>query len=329
MLDVFKNDAFSLVSMTDAITKAPHQPTRIGTLGLFRRSGITTTTVVVEEKNGRLELIASSPRGGVGTTIGEQKRTARSFLVPHFEKESRILADQVQGVRAFGTDNEVATVQAIVAERLRDLRKFHDVTLEYQRVGAVKGNILDADGVTVLFNLFTEFNVTQQTHDFALTTATLDVRNECVAAMRKSEGELGADMVSGYRAFCGDAFFDDFIKHANVKAAFQYQEGNVLRTDLRAGFEFGGITWENYRGKVGSVDFIPTAEAYLVPEGTDLFVTYDAPADFVETVNTRGEPYYAKIAADEKYNRYVDVHTQSNPLSLCLRPRSIIKLTKS
>lgn len=329
MLDVFRSDAFSMVSLTDAILKAPHRPGRIGTLGLFRGKGITTTTVVVEEKNGRLELIATTPRGGAPTTIGEQKRTARSFLVPHLEKESRIMADEVQGVRAFGQEDATASVQALVAERLADLRAFHDATLEYQRIGAVKGNILDADGSTVLFNLFTEFGVTQQTHDIALTTATLDVRNECVAIMRKSENELGAEMVTGYRAFCGDAFFDDFIKHANVKASFQYQEGRVLRTDLRAGFEFGGITWENYRGKIGSVDFIPTAEAYVVPEGTNIFSTAYAPADFVETVNTLGLPYYAKVAPDEKYNRFVDLHTQSNPLSLCLRPRAVIKVTKS
>lgn len=329
MLDVFKDDAFSTVSLTDAIIKAPHKPGRIGTLGLFRSRGIINTTVVIEEKDGRLELIQTSPRGGPAGAIGSKKRTARSFVVPHLEKESTVMADEVQNVRAFGSENAHEAVQPIVNERLQDLRAMHEVTLEHLRVGAIKGNILDADGSTVLFNLFTEFGVTQQTHDIALSAGATDVRGAAVAIQRKIESELGADPVSGYRAFCGDTFFDDLVKHAKVEDSLKYQESRLLRTDLRAGFEFGGIVWENYRGKVGSVDFFPAAEAYVVPEGSSMFQTYFAPADFIETVNTMGLPVYAKMALDEQLNRWAKIHTQSNPLALCLRPRAVIKVTKS
>ncbi len=335
MLDVFKSDAFSTVSLTDAFIKIPHKPGRLGTLGLFRSNGIVNTTVVIEEKDGRLSLIANTPRGGPASTIGAQKRTARSFVVPHLERESTIMADQVQNVRAFGSENNLDAVMSLVNERLQDLRSMHEVTLEHLRMGAIKGSILDADGSTVIFNLFTEFGVSQQTKDIALSNAATDVRNDAVAIMRLSEAELGGEPVSGYRAFCGDAFFDDFIKHAKVRDTLQYQESRMLRTDVRAGFEFGGITWENYRGKVtkadgsGTVDYVPTAEAYVVPEGTGIFRTYFAPADFIETVNTVGLPVYAKIAQDEQLNRWAKVHTQSNPLALCLRPRAVIKVTKS
>lgn len=329
MLDVFKSDAFSTVSLTDAIIKAPHKPGRIGALGLFRSRGITTTTAVVEEKNGRLSLISASPRGGPASTIGAEKRTARPFVVPHLERESTVMADEVQNVRAFGSENAAEAVQTLVNERLQDLRAMHEVTLEHLRIGAVKGQILDADGVSVLFNLFTEFGVAQQTENIVLSVATTDVRGACVAIQRLSENELGAEMVSGYRAFCGDEFFDEFISHETVAESLKYQESQLLRTDLRAGFEFGGITWENYRGSVGGVSFVPTAEAYVVPIGTSIFSTYFAPADFIETVNTVGLPVYAKIAMDEQLNRWAKVHSQSNPLALCLRPRAVIKVTKS
>ena len=46
-----------------------------------------------------------------------------------------------------------------------------------------------------------------------------------------------------------------------------------------------------------------------------------------ETVNTVGLPIYAKMAVDEALNRWAKVHTQSNPLALCLRPRAVIKVT--
>ena len=45
--------------------------------------------------------------------------------------------------------------------------------------------------------------------------------------------------------------------------------------------------------------------------------------------NQEGLPLYARILRDpEGGDRYVKVHTQSNPLMLCLRPRSVVKCTK-
>jgi len=324
LIDVFKNDAFSAVSLTDAILKRPYKPGRIGALGLFRERGITTTTAVVEEKNGRLSLIATSPRGGPASTIGAQKRTARSFIAAHLERESVVLADEVQNVRAFGSENTLEAVQTLINERLTDLRAMHEVTLEYHRVGAIRGQILDSDGATVIYNLFTEFSLAQQTAELDLTG---DVRNEAVVIQRLIEAELGAEPVSGYRAFCGNDFFDALVAADAVAESLKYQESRLLRTDLRTGFEYGGITWENYRGSVGGVDFFPADAAYVVPEGTGIFQTYFAPADFVETVNTIGLPVYAKLAADTELNRWAKVHTQSNPLALCLRPRAVIYVT--
>lgn len=328
ILDIFRDDAFSTVSLTDAILKRPYQPGRLGALGLFRERGITTTTVMVEEKNGRLSLIATSPRGGPASSIGQEKRTARSFVVPHLERDSMVLADEVQNVRAFGSENALDAVQAVINERLTDLRAMHEVTLEHLRIGAIKGLIVDADGATPIYNLFTEFGVSQQTYEVDHTvSADEDLRNDVVAIQRLSEDELGAEMVTGYRAFCGDAFFDGFIAAKPVKESLKFQRSELLREDVRRGFEYGGVTWENYRGKVGSVEFVPTDEAYVVPMGTSIFATYFAPADFIETVNTVGLPAYAKLANDPEMNRWVKVHTQSNPLCLCLRPRAVIKVT--
>lgn len=338
-MDVFRSDAFGVVSLTDAINKAPYKPGRLGDLRLFTERGITTTTVVIEEKSGQLKLIQTTPRGGPGGSIGTPKRTARSFLVPHLEQESKVLADEVQNVRAFGSEDEIATVQALVNERLAELRAMHEVTLEYHRVKAIQGIILDADGSTLL-NLFTEFGVSQQTYEIGTAS---DVRNDAVAIQRLIESALGAQPISGYRAFCGDALFDAMLADSTVKDALKYQESALLRGDMRGGFDFGGITWENYRGKLGAdladpddeakdVDgdtvspFIADDEAYVVPMGTRLFQTYFAPAEYQETVNTVGLPLYAKQAPD-KWNKFIEIQSQSNPLNLCLRPRAVVKVT--
>lgn len=329
IVDVFRSDAFSLVSLTDAINKAPYKPGRIGALGLFRESGMTTIDAAIEEKDGQLELIESSPRGGPASQLVANKRRARIFRAIHLERDSTIYADAIQGVRAFGSESEVQALQPIVDDRLATLRAMHEVTLEWLRFGAIKGLILDADGTTVLYNLFTEFGVSQQTYTMSLLASAAVLRAQAVAIQRLIEDELGNEVVSGYRAFCGDDFFDTLIDHPNVSANLVNQESAQLRQDLRrTGFEYGGIKWENYRGRVSGNDFVETDEAYVVPEGTaNVFRTYFAPADMLETVNTVGLPMYAKTVFDPELNRWVKIHSQSNPLPLLQRPRAVVKVT--
>jgi hypothetical protein len=330
-MDVFNNDAFSLRSLTAAINAIPFKPGRLGALRLFQERGITTTTIQVESKAGTLSLIQTSPRGGPAATLGRDKRTLRAFTVPHLAKEATIVADEVQGVRAFGTESDVETVQSMVDDRLAVLKSHHEVTLEHLRIGALKGLILDAD-LTTIYNLFTEFGVAQQTYQFDFGDEDEDIRGACVETKRLIESALGAGTYSGARALCSPSFFDGLVAHPQVKEAFKYQEGQMLQRDLRDGFTFGGITFEEYCGSVGAVSFITDGEAYCFPEnamveGGPLFRTFFAPADFEETVNTIGLPYYAKQAADPEFNRWRKLHTQSNPLPMCLIPRTVIKLT--
>lgn len=333
-LDVFNNDAFSLRSLTAAILKVPYQPRRLGELGLFSESGITTTTAQVEELDGQLSLIPTTPRGGPADTIGNKRRKMRAFSVPHLTRESTIVADEVQGVRAFAQENDLQTVQGIVDQRLTYLRAMHEVTLEHLRIGALKGQIKDADGSTVIYDLFDEFEVVQQTKDFVFSNVATDVRAKCVEVLRQIEDELGGSSYTNARAFCSAGFFDALIGHKTVKDSFKYQEGQVLRDDLRRGFTFGGITFEEYRGSVNGVDFIDSNVAYCFPEGAltvrgPVFQTWFAPADFEETVNTLGLPLYVKQARDPEFQRWVKLHSQSNPLPICLRPRAVVKLTLS
>jgi hypothetical protein len=112
-----------------------------------------------------------------------------------------------------------------------------------------------------------------------------------------------------------------------AKAYDRYLDGAFLRQgQARGSFEYAGILFEEYRGKVGAVDFTDASKAYFFPVGMPgLFRQYNAPADFVETANTIGLPRYAKQAVDQQFARWVMLHVQSNPLPICTRPRVLIK----
>jgi hypothetical protein len=330
-LDVFKADGFNSITLTDWINRTPFVPGRMGKLGIFEEMGITTTSVQIEEYTGSLSLIANTSRSAPPNQHAHNKRKIRNLVVPHFPVEDAILAAEIQNVRAFGSSSELQAIETELQRRLGEIRRKHDATLEYGRIGAVKGIIYDADGSTVIYNLFTEFGLAQDSTDFVLGTTTTDVRGKISAVLRNIETELGMDSYTTVRAVCGDTFWDELIKHPDVKTAYDYaNERGFFQEDNRfKGFYFNGIWFENYRGKVGSVGFIPASEAYAFPVGVPgLFKTAFAPANFVEAVNTPGLPVYAKQEL-MKYGRGIDLYTESNPLSYCTRPKVLQKLTTS
>lgn len=326
-LDIFNNDAFSVQSLTKAMNDMPHQPTRLGELGLFSEEGITTTTVSIEKVGATLSLVPTGERGTTLRPGSKDKRSLIPFKAVHLPQAGGVNADEVQNLRAFGSETELESVQNVVNKELRRMRRNMDATLEYQRMGAVKGQILDADGTSVLLDLYTAFGVAQQSHSLVLGTAGTNVRNKVIEAKRKMEAALGGLSYSGIRVLCSSTFFDALVAHAKVEAAFdRWNSGEFMRADLRGGFPFAGVIWEEYRGTVNGIDFIPAGEAYMIPEGVpDLFVMYFAPADYMETVNTNGLPFYAKQEA-RSMNKGVDIESQSNPLTLCTRPAVIVKL---
>jgi hypothetical protein len=229
----------------------------------------------------------------------------------------------------------------VVTDRLVTMGRSLDATLEHLRVGAVKGLILDSDGSSVIYDLFAEFGVTQEAEiDFDLDNAAPAsgaLRKKCGSVVRKIGDNLGAVPFLGVHALCGDNFFDDLVSQVEVVESYKgtpmaqvlrdgYIYPNSDGQKISAAFEFGGIVWENYRGKVGTLSYIDTDKCHLFPVGAEgLFETYFAPANYVETVNTIGLPKYAKLAIDQKYQKWVDVEAQSNPLPLCTRPKVLMK----
>ena len=333
----FTATGYDLISMTMAINKVPDAQRVIGIterLGIFRSRSITTTTFSVEELNGVLNLLQSQPRGGPVPKNTTAKRKLRNFAVPHFPLEDVIRPEDVQNVRAFGSDNMTETVASVMARKLAEMRMKHDITREWLRLNALKGIVLDADA-SEIYDFFTEFGLTQQSQSFELDQSTTDVNEECRTALRYIRTSLKGDTMSGAIALCSPTFYDALIKHSSVKDAFKYfntQQGQNLSADVSGRFTFAGIAFEPIESSTTDPDgnarkFIADDEAMLVPLGTSsTFQEVIAPADFMETANTPGLPFYAK-QEPMKFNRGTEVHTQMNVLPMCTRPEVLLRLT--
>jgi len=335
MLNPFESsDAFNLVSMTQAINFLPNNYGRVRELSLFPDKGITTRTVVVEEKNGVLNLLQTLPVGAPGQQNKLGRRKVRSFMVPHIPMDDVIFPSEFNGVRAFGQENVLETLSGVMNDHLQTAKNKFAITLEHLRMGALKGIILDADG-SQLYNLYSEFRIPAKTIDFDLGTSGTIVRDKCVELLRYMEDNLLGETMSGVRVLCSADFFDALVSHTSVSSVYQntLAAAQVMGADLRKGFLFAGVTFEEYRGSASDADgnirkFIEDDEAHAFPMGTqECFKTIYAPADFLETVNTVGLPMYAKQQMRD-WNRGVDLHIQSNPLPICFRPALLVKLLK-
>ena len=335
---IFSNPAFGMEALTDSILNVPFVPTAARALGIFENEGIATTTLDLELDSVSMTLIPVTQRGGPATKFRQAKRTMRSLKVPHLQLSDTIKPEEIQNVRLFGSNNQLQSAQAVVNKRLTGMALSHDVTLEYQSIGAIKGVIYDSDGATVIYNLFDEFQIAQTTFDFLLGDANQDMKHWCLKVKRAIEIGLGAARVySHIHCFCGNDWFDAFVAHPDVVAAYrlwqdrsnQGQYGDFARNDNRSGFQFAGITFENYIGGVGGVDFVPAGEAHFFPVGVpNLFRTVFSPGDFWETVNTIGLPRYAR-GEPLRMGRGLELITESNPLCYCTRPVALIKATTS
>lgn len=341
IVDIFSDDAFSATSLTEAINIVPNDYGRLREMNLFPEEPIPTTTVAVEYANGTLNLLPTRERGAPSSLGMPEKRHARQFGTFHIPHDDFVRADDVQNILArVSSAGALEAVQTLVNRKQITMRRKHAITLEHMRMGALRGEILDSDGSSLL-NLFTVFGVTQHSVDFVLGTATTDVKAKARSVVSYMEDNLEGEVMTGVHVLASPEWYEKFIGHAKVEEIYKYYDGqnNPLRQDVRRGFPFHGLTIEEYRGSAQYLQedgtyatrrFIPAGEAIAFPVGTmDVFKTYFAPADFMDTVNTLGEQIYVRQAVDPEFQRWVKLHSQSNPLPLVKRPKLLVKLTSS
>lgn len=335
-MDVFEGSAFNTRTLTAAINEVPYVPGQVSSLGIFDEGRVSTTRVMVERKGAALAIVPTTPRGGPGTPIAADKRSMVSLEIPHLQVDDGITADEIQGVREFGSENSLRTMQSIMAERERKMALALDLTAEYHRIGALKGIVLDADGTTELFDCFDLFNeAAPSVVDFDLDAASPAagvLRGKCSTVIRTIQDALQGIMFRGVHALCGSTFFDQLHAHAEWRETHIQQESRVLRAGVPyTQIEFGGITFEEYRGPTSGPAFIAAGDARFFPVGVpSLFITRFAPADYEDTVNTLGLPRYMDQRPDPSAPRKRRIlEAQSNPLNICTRPRVLIRGTNT
>lgn len=336
IMNPFDAGGYSLAEMTEAINLLPNMYTRLGQAGLFRFEGVTQRSVVIEQMEGVLNLLPTVPLGGPPTVANRDVRAMRSFTVPWIPHDDSITPQDVQGVRGFGMSDAADPLATVMERKLTKMRAKHAQTREYMEVNALRGVVKDGSGISI-YNYFTEFGLTQQSVDFVLGTAATNVQAKCRDVLRKIEDELKGETMTAATALVSSGFFDKLIGHAKTEEAYKYYSSTgaqPLREDVRRRFPFAGIVFEEYNATVtlatGSTEtLLPANEGLAYPLGTlDTFVTYGAPANLIETVNTVGLPMYARQIA-RLDGSAIDVKTEASILPVNKRPGLAIRIFSS
>ena len=334
-MEQFEDPQFSVIALTAALNDQPFVPGQLGDLGIFDEDGVNVTTIEVEEENGALHLIEPTERGGPGQTMDDTERKKVPFRMDHFEINDAVMADEVQGVRQLGSDDTLETIQARIDSKQARHARAMDNTLEFCRIGAIKGLIVSKSG-QVLHDLYDRFGIAIPAPvNLGIGGGDVDglgkrIKDDVVLSIEDSLDEMS----TGIHAMCGRDFHSYLWEQKAVRETFLNHSGaSVLREGIPDRFTYAGVTWERYktgrRAKAANTNanYIADDEARVFPTGVpEMYLTRFGPADYEDTVNTIGLPRYARqYAMPNGKGRHLDA--QTNFINLCTRPSALRRLT--
>ena len=311
--------------LDEAVNQKPNVPSRLLADPMWRDKNLTTTAVMVEFVGGRVALIPTRDRADAPNQKAFGKDSiVRTFRVPHLSLQTTIRADQFQDVRKAGTADALLSNAEVVSDEIAEHRNSHDATIEHLMLGAVKGKIVDADGTTVIYDLFSEFGITEPetTMQFGGTGDLGLVIEQTLRAMKKA---LKGDVTSGCTVLCSPEFFDALVSHKSTKEAWmRYQDNILARENTNGKFAWKGMNFEIYDYSIGATPMIEAGHAHAYLTGMrNGFVRYNAPGNMMTEANKMARAFYIDVENLE-HKRGVSIYTEGNPLPMCLRPQTLM-----
>lgn len=335
-MDYLRDPRYSVRNLSDAILKIPNLYSFLTDMGLFPERGISTTYVEIEAKAGQLNIIPTSQRGAPAPYKTKTTRNLRVLKTLFLQLNDKLVPSDLQNLPAFGMPGFFEAFDALLAERFNDIQRYYRQTHEYYKWGALRGDVLDADGSTVLYNCYTEMGESQSDFDFLFGTTTANgPLNAVKAGRRHMERNLLGEPMTGTLWLCSAEFWDDVTQHPYMMKYYENQIGrpNPYVDDLPV-FQVGNDIFVEHNGIASYLGddgtstthrFIPANEAIGIPLGTQqVFRSYFAPGEMMSTVNMPGQAIYVSTK-ELDHGAGIEIHTESAPLFVVQKPRLVVR----
>lgn len=346
-LDLSTVFPFTATQLGDQIDVIPNLYGLIGELDLFPEQGSASRIVELRYDNHILRVLPAKERGAPGTP--QQSRTAKSIFVeiPHFPEVDLITPADVQDILIqIGNVKRPTTIEEEVGKRLIDIKRTHDVTLEWLKAGALQGTVLDGNSSTI-YDLYSVFGVSKTTVFFDLSNSSSDIIGKCATVWQTITGNLQGEVMTGIEAIVDPTFFQALITHSKVLAYYQQAEqalmlANLIREESKGQmwgrkFQIGQIMFREYYGtapvkssptaSLASAPFWASNTGTAYPRGTTKMMrVYNGPAHDLREVNRPGAPVYVSPKILD-HGEGIELKSQSNPLPVVRRPAAVVQLS--
>lgn len=330
--------SFTAIHLTQTVNQIPNVWGYLGELDYAPGEGVDSTIVEINMTSQGVRVLPQVPRGGPASTKGAPGEKSEFLRIPSFPQTHLITPQDVQDwLKKANRQINPVTLEQSLADRLEMMRKDHDYTLEYQRVGSAKGKLLDGAGNEML-DLFDVFDVVQKVVDFALDDDATEVKLKCNEVVAYIRANLEGETMNGVDMLVDKEFFDAFIVHPNVEKYYLgYLEALALaqqtnETQYGRVFKFGGIQFREYDASVNlydgsTVPMIGAGLGHAVPTGTqDAWQTYFGPPDDIRFANSGGLEVYMSQEM-MKHGKGIELKSESCPLACYRRPKLLVKAT--
>ncbi|MEO1187550.1 MAG: major capsid protein [Pseudomonadota bacterium] len=325
------NFLYTALGLTAAINQIPNVYGLLGDMNVSPGRGLASTTVRVDIQGSEVTVLPAVARGGPSTLHQRVSDKAVLIEIPHFPYMDTITPADIQDFeRVQNGQLASVTVEDELNRRLTETRAPHDQTLEYMRVGALKGLVTDGAGNTLL-DMYSAFDITQVSFDLDLDNANADVIGICSSIYNHITDNLLGESFTEVQIPCSTSAFNRLISHPKVEKYWLNQEqatslANMVRTESAGTrgrrFAFQNLVFIEYHGKVTKADRT-TVEPLIADQTGHAFAagmrsgweTFFAPAHDIREVNTIGQHIYVS-PKELDHGEGIELKTQSNALSV-------------
>ncbi len=342
---------YTNVDLTEEVNRIPNRFGLLNALNLAPVDPMSSRYVRIDFRDGELVVLAADEPGSPGQTSEPEQEQGTILMIPHFPHVETIrTGDLANGIQVVGGQMRSRDLETETARRLNTIRGHHSVTLEYIRMGMLRGLIKDGRGRT-LYDLYNVFGITKKQVDFKLGTASTNIREKCEEMVDHVMQNVKGETVSQVEVIVSSGFFERLISHPMVEKFWQMEQhggGSLMKLEReRLGgnwgrvFDFGDILWREYKGSfpVRSTSgtkvqepAVAAGKGHAYPAGTmNMFKTFAGPAHHIDMVNqTPGvdDPVFISTKVLD-HGEGVEMKSQSNRIAVCKQPECLVETFSS
>jgi hypothetical protein len=329
MLDLFNGSSFGLVAMTNAINSGQYSEGELKDILKFEDKKSHLRNIALDKQGGDIYVLAHLGNTEPAPAARERERSTHQFPIPRFGERAEFYNDSFMGLRALGTNQELAVEQVRDDELALSARRARK-TQEFNRFGAVCGE-LRSDKGHLMANLRTILgDAAAQPIVWNMNTASFDTNTAVTKAKESSEDFLGDFSPDDYVLLGGRGFHRELRNHKSTKDAFsELQNLEFLRTDDRKkGYVISDDVWVRAYGREKKNDgspFLAEYQGYLLPRAPGLWLDIFGPSAMQQYMGQVLEFYVGKKEMD--FGLGLEALIEMFHIAVCCRPGAIVPIT--